>query len=103
MPWEILATTLSSVAGPFVMPIQMNVDGRNSGFKIDGILEAQMTPLKNPVTGEENEVHVVFPNGGMIWNDGDTGTTSILKVDYEGITFDHSGQSGIFASVEWSN
>ena len=62
-----------------------------------------MTPLKNPVTGEENEVHITFPNGGLIWNDGDSGTTSILKVDYEGITFDHSGQSGIFASVEWSN
>ena len=103
LPWEILATTLSSVAGPLVMPIQMNVDGRNSGFKIDGILEAKMTPLKNPVTGEENDVHITFPNGGLIWNDGDSATTSILKVDYEGITFDHSGQSGIFASVEWSN
>ena len=81
----------------------MVVIGRYSGFSIDGILDVKLTPQINPVTGEENEVHITFPNGGLIWNDGDSGTTSILKVDYEGITIDHSGQRGIIASVKWSN
>ena len=103
MPWEILATTISSLDGPVLKTIHMDVNGRNSGFRIDGILEAQMVPLKNPVTGQENEVHTVFPNGGLIWNDGDNSTTSTMKVDYGAVKFDHSGQSGIFAPVEWSN
>ena len=81
----------------------MDVNGRNSGFSIDGILEAKMVPLKNPVTGEDNEVHIVFPKGGLIWNDGDSATTSTMKVDYGAVKFDHSGQNGIFAPVEWSN
>ena len=84
-------------------PIKMDVNGTNSGFSIDGILEAKMVPLKNPVTGEDNEVHIVFPNGGLIWNDGDTATTSTMKVDYGAVKFDHSGMSGIFAPVEWTN
>jgi hypothetical protein len=103
MPWEILATTISSLDGPVLKPIQMDVNGRKSGFSIDGILEAKMVPLKNPVTGEENEVHTVFPNGGLIWNDGDNATTSTMKVDYGAVKFDHNGQSAIFAPVEWSN
>ncbi len=57
----------------------MDVNGRNSGFSIDGVLEARITPLINPVTGEENEVQIVFP--------GD----------------DHTGQSAFFAPVEWTN
>ena len=103
MPWEILASTISSAVGPVVTPIKMTMNGRNSHFSIEGILEAQMVPLKNPVTGEENEVHIVFPNGGMIWNDGDIATTSVMHIEHEEITFDHRGQSGTFASVDWSN
>ena len=103
MPWEILASTISSAVGPVVTPIQMTMNGRNSHFSIEGILEAQMVPLKNPVTGQENEVHIVFPNGGMFWNYGEIATTSVMHIEHEEITFDHRGQSGTFASVDWSN
>ena len=103
MPWEILASTISSAVGPVVTPIQMTMNGRNSHFSIDGVLEAQMVPLKNPVTGEENEVHIVFPNGGMVWDDGDIATTSVMHIEHEVVTFDHHGQSGTFARVDWSN
>jgi hypothetical protein len=103
LPWELLATTISSIDGPVLKPIQMDINGRNSGFSIDGILEAKLVPLINPVTGEENEVHIVFPKGGLIWNDGDSAKTSTMQVDYGAVKFDHSGQNGIFAPVEWSN
>ncbi len=103
MPWEILATTLSSLDGPHMKTINMDVNGRNSGFSIDGICEVKFTPLINPVTGDENEVHIVFPGGGLIWDDGDNAKTSVMKVDTGAIKFDHSGQSAIFAPVEWTN
>ena len=103
MPWEILATTLSSLDGPHMKSIKMDVNGRNSGFSIDGICEVKFTPLLNPVTGDENEVHIVFPGGGMIWDDGDNAKTSVMNVDTGAIKFDHSGQSAIFAPVEWTN
>ena len=103
MPWEILATTLSSLDGPHMKSINMDVNGRNSGFSIDGICEVKFTPLLNPVTGDENEVHIVFPGGGLIWDDGDNAQTAVMKVDTGAIKFDHSGQSAIFAPVEWTN
>ena len=103
MPWEILATTLSSLDGPHMKTINMGVNGRNSGFSIDGIGEVKFTPLLNPITGDENEVHIVFPGGGLIWDDGDNAKTSVMKVDTGAIKFDRSGQSAIFAPVEWTN
>ena len=104
MPWEVLATTLSSLDGPHMKSIKMDVNGRNSGFSIDGICEVKFTPLLNPVTGDENEVHIAFPpGGGMIWDDGDCAKTSVMKVDTGAIKFDHSGQNAIFAPVEWTN
>ncbi len=103
MPWEILATTLSSLDGPHIKKINMEVSGRNSGFSIDGVLEVKLTPLINPVTNEENDVHIVFPGGGLIWDDGHACATSVMKVDQGPIKFDYTGQSAFFAPVEWTN
>ena len=103
MPWEILATTLASCEGPVLKPIEMKVDGRNSSFQVPGILETSMTPLKNLVTGEDNEVNIVFPSGGLIWNEGHTATTSAMRIDYGEIQFEYPGQSAFFSPVEWTN
>lgn len=103
MPWEFLAATLIALDGPILVPIKMDVNGRNSGFSIDGILEARLTPLLNPITGDENEVHMASSGAGMIFDDGNLATTSVMKVDHGDIKFDHAGQSGIFAPVEWTN
>ena len=103
MPWEILATTLSSLDGPHLKAIEMDVNGRNSGFKIDGVCEARLTPLINPVTGKENDVNIVFPGGGLIWDVGHTCTTSVMNVSQGDIKFDYTGQSAFFAPVEWTN
>jgi hypothetical protein len=89
--------------GSNLVTINIDVKGRNSGFSVDGILEARFTPLINPVTGEENEVHIVFPNGGLIFDDGDNAKTSVMKIDHGDIKFDRTGQSAIFAPVEWTN
>ena len=103
LPWEILATTIESIEGPILKPIEMTIDGRRSSFRIPGILEASLTPLKNPVTGEETEVHIVFPKGGLIWNDGDTATTDRMKIDHGEISFEHLKQSAFYAVAEWTN
>lgn len=103
MPWEILATTLATMEGPVLKPIDMTIDGRRSHFRIADILEARLTPLKNPVTGEENEVHIVFPNGGLIWNDGDTATTETMYIKHGDFTIEYPGQSAFYALAEWTN
>jgi hypothetical protein len=103
MPWEIFATTIERLEGPVRRPITMTIDGRRSRFQIDGVLQVALTPLKNPVTGDEHEVHIVFPTGGLVWNDGDTATTETMQIDYGELRYAHPQKSSFYARTEWTN
>ena len=103
LPWEIFATTIERFEGPILKKIEMNVDGRRSSFRIPGIVDVNMTPLTNPVTGEESEVHVVYPKGGLVWNDGDVTTTSRMQITHGDMNFQYPGKWAVYAVAEWSN
>ena len=103
MPWEILSSTITETEGPLLKHIDMKIDGRDSSFRIEGILEASLAPLRNPVTGEDNEVHVVFPGGGLIWDDGNACTTGTMRVDHGDIKFAYPGRSAFYTVVDWTN
>lgn len=103
MPWEAIADTLDAVEGPIVRPIEMTVDGRHSHYRIPGVLDVEMAPIINPVTGEENDVHIVYPQGGFFWNDGSIGTTKTMHVNYGEFQFDYPSQFASYAVAEWSN
>lgn len=103
MPWEALAETVESFEGPVLKPIEMKVDGRRSSFRIPGILEVNMTPLMDPVSGEEKEVHVVYPKGGFFWDDGDMTTTDAMWIDYKDIQLEYPGLYAAHAVAEWTN
>ena len=103
MPWEALGATLVEVDGPILKPIEMTINGRKSSFRIADILDVNMTSLINPVTGEENEVRVVYPKGGFIWNDGDVGTTSTMRITQGTLSFQYPGKWAAYAVAEWTN
>ena len=103
MPWEALAATLTEMQGPILQSIEMTINGRKSSFRIPGIIDVHMTSLINPVTGAENEVHVVYPKGGFLWNDGDVGTTSTMRINYGELNFQYPGKWSAYAVAEWTN
>jgi hypothetical protein len=103
MPWEALAGTIESMQGPVQAPIEMKVDGRRSWFRVPGVLEVQMTPLKDVVSGEDKEVHIVYPKGGFFWNDGDICTTETMRISQDGIRFEHPGRYSAYAEANWTN
>jgi hypothetical protein len=69
---------------------------------IDGIAEAVMTPLRNPVSGEVNNVRIV-KDGGFIWADGEIATNERMKVDSPEVTFDLSGRHSVFAPFSYGS
>jgi hypothetical protein len=101
LPWEILATTFTEVKGPFFVPVTFEDNGTKSKLSAEGV-DIVLEPFKNPVTGEEHEVHTVVP-GGFIWADGHVCNSVRNVVKADGIEWDWSGQSGYYAKVEWSN
>lgn len=102
LPWEILATTVTEIHGPYFEPIELTDNGTDSRIAVGDKFEIQMQTFIDPVTGGRNEAHMVLP-GGFIFQDGLICTTSVNKVNVETVTFDHAGNNAFYSEVEWSS
>ena len=103
MPWEALAGTIAVLEGPVRKPIDMQVNGTRSGYKIPGILEMQQTPMRDAVSGKDKAVQIVYSNGGFFWNTGNIATTSVLEVNYGPVRFKHGGGFASYSTPTWTN
>ncbi|HET9947516.1 MAG TPA: DUF1326 domain-containing protein [Longimicrobiales bacterium] len=103
MPWEALAGTLTSHEGPVRKPIEIELNGPRSSFRVPGALSVELTPLINPVTGGEKEVEIRYPKGGFFWNSALCTTTATMQADYGGIRFSHPGKFASVTGAEWTN
>lgn len=103
MPWEALAGTVASLEGPFRARLEMKVDGRRSSFRVPDVLEVRLTPLKDVVSGADKEVHIVYPQGGFFWDDGDICTTDTMRIDHPAMKFEHPGRYSAYAVANWTN
>jgi len=103
MPWEALAGTVGSFEGPLKKPIEMTVNGNRSGFRIPGIVEMQQTPIQDVVSGNEKEIHIVYPKGGFLWNDGSICTTAEMRIKHGKVAFEHPGHYSAYAVANWTN
>lgn len=102
LPWEILAATVGEIHGPFFEEIDIKDNGTDSHIRVGDKLEVQMESFTNPVTGDKHEAHMVLPDG-FIFQDGKICTTSVNRLDADGVSFDHAGNNAYYAEVEWSS
>ena len=103
MPWEALAGTIEQLEGPIARPIDLRIDGQRAHIRVPGAVELETTPLRNPVTGEEKEVHITYPKGGFFWNDGNVVTTSKMRVTHESLRMEWPSKYASTAEVNWTN
>lgn len=102
LPWEILASTVSEIHGPFFEPIEITGDDTDSALRVGDKLEVKMASFTNPVSGKKHEAHMVLP-GGFIFQDGKICTTTVNRLDADGVTYDHAGNNAYYSEVEWSS
>ena len=102
LPWEILASTIKDIHGPFFETIEIEDNGTDSHVRVGDKLEIKMQSFTNPVSGDKHEVHMVLPDG-FIFTDGRIATTSVNMVNADGVTFDHAGNNAYYAEIEWSS
>jgi len=63
LPFEILATTFSTIQETRFVPFEFHLAGRNSGAQIGNDVAFNLEPVKNPVTGEPEFVRVEHATG----------------------------------------
>lgn len=102
LPWEILASTVSEIHGPFFETIDIKDNGTDSHVRVGDRFEIQMESFTNPVTGDPHEAHMVLPDG-FIFQDGKICTTSVNRANADGVKYDHAGNNAYYAEVSWSS
>ena len=100
-PFSIFHSLLSTFLGFRYMPMTLQLDGIRSRLTIPGTVEWQLTPMKNPVTGEDEYATLIKPTGFTSKRQELCATTT-FRLTTGGITFDHSGQYGEFSPFEYS-
>jgi len=63
--FNVFAATYSKVHTPMFKPITLEVDfgARTGRFDIEGVLEARIEPIRNPVTGAVSYARISLPDG----------------------------------------
>jgi hypothetical protein len=99
-PWSILSTTFE-VAELVRAPITITDKGIDSTVEVEGIGKGTGRSLRNPVTDEPHEAHIVMPDG-FIWKDGLCGVGS-FDAAAEGVSLRHSDTNWIRYEFDWHN
>ena len=63
--FHIFSLIVSKMHEPIFAPVDFRFDkaGRTARLMIPGVLESEVEPIRNPVTGAEHRIKVVMPEG----------------------------------------
>ena len=104
MPWEAIAATIEKFEGPILRPIEIVTNGQRGQVRIAGTVDLETRPIRNPLAGDQEiEVHMVYPKGGILWNDGNIVTTSTMRVTHDSFRLEWPGKFAVIAEVTWTN
>ena len=98
-PFEILASVTERELDPIIAPFEIVIEGLSSWVKVPEVLELGLVSIKNPVTGEPEELKLVKKTG-FTSTDTDLGSTTVYRFT-GGFSHEHSGKYGEFADFEY--
>ena len=102
LQWEVLAATMTEIHGPFFESVEIKGEGTDSLVKVGDRFESQMQSFTDPVSGAKHTPHMVLSDG-FIFQDGTIATTTVNRLDADGVSYDHAGNNAYYAEVEWSS
>ena len=100
--FEIFNSTFGEPSAVDRASVAMTIDGKRSRFSVEGVGEAALTPLTNPVTGDENNVRIVKETG-FIWRDGEIAQSERMRVELAEMRFELAGRHAVHSRFGYSN
>ena len=99
-PFAIFVAVTETALDPIFAPFEASIDGLKSWVKVPGVLEINLTSIKNPVTGEREEIHLVKPTG-FTSQKAEMCASTVYRFT-GGFQHDHSGKYAEFAPFDYS-
>ena len=102
LPFEILATTFSTVLEPRFVPFEFSLKGVESSARLGEKFRITLEPIKNPVTGAAEEV-AVDHGTGFIFQRAECASAREGAVELEEFSFSYPDKAGFFARIHYGN
>ena len=102
LPFEILATTLTTVLEPRFAPFDFQLNGLQSSVRVGDNLRIALEPIKNPVTGKPEQV-TVNHGTGFIFQTAECASAREGSIDAEGMKFSYPDKAGFVARIHYHN
>ena len=100
-PWTIFNAVTSHSYGTQYAPFHLHLDGLASKVRVGHhLLEMELGPIRNPVSGEPEEIYLDKPTG-FTAKRTTLGATTLFRVAAN-LDFDHSGKYGEYSRFEYS-
>jgi hypothetical protein len=103
MPWEALAATITRFDGPIRRHIDISAAGERSHVGIEGAIDLRLTAFKDVKSGNDKEVHIVYPKGGFFWDDARIATTEAMHAEHGDLRLEWPHRYAATAEVNWTN
>jgi hypothetical protein len=103
--WEVFAAVCPNRPEPLFGPITFKFDRekRHATVRVPDLIESDVEPIKNPVTGEEHRARIALPNG-FEYKEAEMGNTVNCRVSAgDKLTFQLKNTYAQLNAFDWSN
>ena len=96
--FQVFSTTFANVHEPRFLPVvfEADLEARKGHFSVDGVVEAEASPIVNPMTGAEHRVRVTLPTG-FEYTEAEYASAAAKAADP--IPLDYSGSHAHFTTI----
>jgi hypothetical protein len=103
LPFDIFASVTKDWLDTRFAPIEVSLNGIDSRVMIDGgdLYELEISRMKNPVTGDEEEIYIDKPTG-FTSTRAELGMSTKARFSCNGLSFDTSGKYAEHSSFEYA-
>lgn len=102
LPFEILVTTFSTFLEPRFVPFDFKLDGLRSSARLGDGFRIALEPIKNPVTGNDEQV-AVNHGTGFIFQTAECASAREGSVQVDDMKFSYPNKAGFVARVHYGN
>ncbi|MDB6038082.1 MAG: hypothetical protein JWM99_1923 [Verrucomicrobiales bacterium] len=102
LPFEILATTFSTVHEPQYVPFEFHLAGINSRARVGEAITIALESIKNPVTGDPEQVRIEHGTG-FIFKNADAVSARECTVSAGPLAFSWPNKAGFVTRVRYGN
>jgi hypothetical protein len=102
LPFEILATTMDTLLEPRFVPFDFKLDGLQSSARLGDDFRIALEPIKNPVTGDPEQV-AVNHGTGFIFKTAECASAREGAVQIDEMKFSYPDKAGFVARIHYGN